>query len=95
MGSNPTSAPSAPPIGSNPTGIPSLPPIGTNPTGVPSAPLVATNPVEDIIVLELRKEDAKASYLGAVTREGAIQSDKDFARDQQQKKEDIHTDSSI
>ena len=73
----------------------STPPIGTNPTGVPLAPLVATNPVEDIIVLELRKEDAKASYLGAVTREGAIQSDKGFARDQRdQQQGDIHTDSS-
>ncbi len=81
------------------TTVPATIPVSTSPigspTGVPLAPLVATNPVEDIIVSKLRKEDAKASYLGAVTREGAIQSDKGFARDQRdQQQGDIHTDSS-
>jgi len=67
-GNGPTSAPAP----TDPSKAPSAPPI----------PIVATNPAEDVIMSELRQEDAKTGYLGAMDKDDAIRSDKRITRDQ-------------
>ncbi len=64
---------------------PTSAPAPTDPSKAPSAPLipiVATNPVDNMIVSELRQEDAKTGYFGAMDKDGAIRSDKRITRDQ-------------
>ena len=77
-GNGPTNMPAP---GNGPTSAPAP----TDPSKAPSAPLipiVATNPAEDVIMSELRQEDAKTGYLGAMDKDDAIRSDKRITRDQ-------------
>ena len=90
-GNGPTSAPVPTMPGNGPTNMPApgngptSAPAPTDPSKAPSAPpipIVATNPAEDVIMSELRQEDAKTGYLGAMDKDDAIRSDKRITRDQ-------------